>query len=497
MRGGFQCMKLLIKNGRVQQNKHDQIYFTKKNIVIEDNMITNIVDFDQPLEENFDKVIDAKDSIVIPGLVNAHLHSSDHFNKGGFDNLPLELWVPYLRPIFTGFDHSPDEIYLRTLLGAIEMIRTGTTAAIDDVVQFPALDDKNLDSIFKGYEKAGIRASITSHLLNKPLYKTIPYTEELLEEDLKTKLDVDFASEDEMASYMEDKLKKYNVDGAVQTYALAPSGPQRCSIELMTRIKQLAEKYNVPAVSHVLETKVQEVTAREFYGMSMIEYLEKNDLLYPNLNLVHTVWITDSDIERIKKYDAKVLHNPTSNLKLGSGVAPIKKLLDAGISVGIGTDNTSSNDSHNMFELMKVTGLIHKVQTPDYRKWVGAKDALKMSQIGGAQCALKDEEIGTIEVNKKADLVLLDTNNHRFIPENNIVNQLVFCENGSSVHTVIIDGEIVMEDKQIKTFDEVEVLEEVKGVMTKMFEERNVAKSQADKLFTTLEKAYFMSNEIQ
>src|SRR5690625_567351 len=158
-------MKLLIKSGTVQLNEQDKVYFVEKNIVIEGNIIKKVLDVDDPIEEEFDKVIDAKEDIVIPGLVNSHMHSSDHFNKGCFDNLPLELWVPYLRPIFNGFNHSPDEIYLRTLLGAIEMIRTGTTAAIDDVVQFPALDDKNLDSIFKGYEKAGIRASITSHLL--------------------------------------------------------------------------------------------------------------------------------------------------------------------------------------------------------------------------------------------------------------------------------------------------------------------------------------------
>src|SRR5690625_2124904 len=219
-------MKLLIKSGTVQLNEQDKVYFVEKNIVIEGNIIKKVLDVDDPIEEEFDKVIDAKEDIVIPGLVNSHMHSSDHFNKGWFDNLPLELWVPYLRPIFTGFNHSSDEIYLRTLLGAIEMIRTGTTTVIDDVVQFPAIDDENLESIFKVYDTIGIRACITSYLLNKPLYKTIPYMEELLEDNLKSKLEIDFASEDEMESYMEDKLKKYNKEGAIQTYALAPSGPQ-------------------------------------------------------------------------------------------------------------------------------------------------------------------------------------------------------------------------------------------------------------------------------
>lgn len=489
-------MKIMIKNGRIQQNKQDEIIFEDKDIVIENDIITGIFDKNEIHNQAFDKVIDAKSCIVMPGLVNAHLHSSDHFNKGGFDNLPLELWVLYLRPIFSGFNHTPDEIYLRTLLGSIEMIRTGTTSVIDDVVQFPALDEKNLDMIFKGYEKAGIRAAITSHLINKPLYKTIPFLDEYLNEELKEKLTINYASENEMLAYVEQNIHKYNKQGAVQTYALAPSGPQRCSIELMAGLKNLSEKYNLPVISHVLETKVQEVTAKEFYNMTMVEYLNEHHLLYPNLNLVHSVWVSDHDIELMKEHNSKVLHNPTSNLKLGSGIAPIKSFLDNGISVGLGTDNTSSNDSLNMFELMKITGLIHKVQDHHYDKWIGAQDALKMATIGGAECALKEDELGTIEVNKKADLIILETENHRFIPNNNYVNQVVFCENGSSVKTVLINGEVVMEDKIIKTFDEEEVLEEVKGVMSKVFEERNLSYKQAELIFDELKKAYFKSNEI-
>lgn len=489
-------MKVLIKNGKVQQFKQDEIVFEVKDIVIENEHITGIFEKNESYVDEFDKVINANDCIVMPGLVNAHLHSSDHFNKGGFDNLPLELWVLYLRPIFSGFNHSPDEIYLRTLLGSIEMIRTGTTSVIDDVVQFPALDEKNLDMIFKGYEKAGIRAAITSHLINKPLYKTVPFLEDLASPELKEKMNTNFSSENEMLSYVEDMIHKYNKEDAVQTYALAPSGPQRCSIELMAGLKSLSEKYNLPVISHVLETKVQQVTATEFYDMTMVEYLKEHDLLYPNLNLVHSVWVSEGDIDLIRESNSKVLHNPTSNLKLGSGIAPVKSFLDNGISVGLGTDNTSSNDSLNMFELMKVTGLIHKVQEPDYNKWVGAQDALKMATIGGAECALKEDEIGTIKVGKKADLIILEKENHRFIPYNNYANQVVFCENGSSVKTVLINGEIVMEDRVIQTFDEEEVLEEVKYVMSKIYKERNLSFKQAESIFDELKKAYYKSNNI-
>ncbi len=401
----------------------------------------------------------------------------------------------YLRPLYTGISLTPDEIYLRTLFGCIEMLKTGTTTIIDDIVQTPSLNEKNLEMIFKAYRKAGIRSLVTTHLVNMPMYKTIAYLDEMLDENLKQKLNSKFVPEDEILSYVEENLKKFNTNNSIQRYVLAPSGPQRCTIKLQDGLKNLSEKYNVPSICHVLETKTQYITGKEIYNKTLVEYLKDNGLLYKNLSLVHCVWVTDKDIELIADSGSRIIHNPASNLKLGSGIAPVKKFIDNNIPVGLGTDNTSSNDSLNVFELMKLTGLIHKVQYTDYKKWVGADESFRMATIEGAKCALMEDEIGTIELDKKADLVLLDIRNERFIPSNNYLNQIVYAENGSSVKTVMINGQVVVENGTIISFNEKEVLDEVTNLMPKVFKERKLAYEQAKDVSDKFKEAYFRAHE--
>ena len=488
-------MNILIKNGLVHKFIDGKSYFEKRNIVIKDDKIDTLMVNEKEYSKDINKIIDASNCIIIPGLVNAHLHSHDHFNKGAFEKLPLEIWMLYLRPFFKGIRLTPDEIYIRTLCGCIEMLKTGTTTIIDDIVQNPPLDEENLEMIMKAYKKSGIRANVTTHLGNKPIYETIPYLENAFSEKLKNEINKNVVPEKEILLYLEKNLKKYNTSNSLVRYVLAPSAPQRCTLSLMEGIKNLSVKYNVPSICHVLETKVQNVTGKIFFNKTLVEYLEDNDLLYPNLSLVHSVWVVDNDIEIIKEKGCKVIHNPASNLKLGSGVAPIRKFLDKSITVSLGTDNTSSNDSLNMFETMKLTGLIHNVQYADYNKWIGANEAFKMATVEGAKSALLENEIGSIEKNKKADLVILNINNERFIPTNNLVNHLVYAENGSSVKAVIIDGKIVVEDGNITTFNEKDILDEVKKIMPKIYSERKTAFEESIEVIDQIKEAYFKSHQ--
>jgi len=439
-------MNILIKNALVHQFREGKSYFKNGNIFIEDDIIKHLMIDETKIQKRIDKVIDAKNYLVIPGLINAHLHSHDHFNKGAFEKLPLEIWMLYIRPFFKGINLTPDEIYVRTLCGCVEMLKTGTTTIIDDIVQNPNLDEKNLEMIIKAYEKSGMRANVTTHLINKPIYKTIPFLENLFNSELKEKINVKLESESDIISYLEKNLKKYNSKNSIVRYVLAPSGPQRCTLNLMEGIKKLSVKYNVPSICHLLETKVQNVAGEIFFNKTLVDYLEDNNLLYPNLSLVHSVWVNENDIEIIKRRDCKVIHNPTSNLKLCSGIAPIRKFLDKNITISLGTDNLSANDSLNMFEVMKITGLIHNIQYTDYQKGIGANEVFNMATIEGAKSVLSADEIGTIEINKKADIVIIDINNQRYIPTNNLINHLVYSENGSSVKTVIINGKIVVEE---------------------------------------------------
>jgi len=483
-------LKILIKNAQVHQFRDKESFFKLNNIVIDGEEIVYIGN-DIDSYDCFDKVIDAENCIVIPGLVNAHLHSHDHFNKGSVDNLPLELYLLYLRPLYSGIKASYDEIYLRTLYGCIEMLKTGTTTIIDDVILSPFLDDKALEAVMRAYETAGMRGYVAGHILNKPIYEAVPYLNDLVDDEVREKINSEFPSEDEILSYIETQINKYNTSKSIIKYAMAPSGPQRCSIELMKGIRRLSEKYNVPAVSHVLESKIQNSTGEILYGKSLIEYLADNDLLYPNFSSIHSVWVSDKDIELLRKNNCKVAHNPGSNLKLGSGIAPTRKFLDKDVTVSLGTDNISANDSINMFEAMKLTGLIHKLNELDFERWIGAQEAFKMATIDGAKSALMDDIVGSLEVNKKADLVILDTDNERFIPSGDYINSLVFAENGSSIKTVMINGKIVVENNKITTFDEREVLQEVKALMPRFEKERKLAKEQAKDLHYSIKEAYF------
>lgn len=485
-------MRYLIKNGLVLAKDITKGFY-KANIAVDGDIISFIGSAVPTCQ--FDEVIDAQDCIVIPGLVNAHLHSHDHFNKCGFDNLPLELWMTLLRPFFSGILATKDEIYLRTLYGCIEMLKTGTTAIIDDIVQTPYNDEEKLDAIMRAYKKAGIRASVTSHIGNKPIEDTIPYLKEGYAKYGFVNSSNKQPDAKDIIAYAKSKLNKYNTPGAVQRYAVAPSGPQRCTDELITGLTDLAKTFRVPAVIHTLETYTQKKAGDYFFKKTLVRRLYDLGALNEYVNLIHCVWVTDDDIELIRKTGAKIVHNPSSNLKLGSGIAPVRKFINAGIPVGIGTDNTSSNDSINLFFEMRASGLIHKIFTKDYKKWVGANEALQMGTIGGAECAGLDKEIGTIEAGKKADLVVLETKNEKYMPLNDYVKHLVFAENGSSVKHVFINGDMVLKDKKIMTFDEREVIDEISSLLPKIHSEQEQALKEASELMKCLEYAYERANE--
>ena len=289
---GCKDVKYLIKDGLVLSSKISNGFY-KSHVLIEDDVISYIGQSIPATQ--VDRVIEAKDCLVIPGLVNAHLHSADHFNKGKFDNLPLELWMPLLRPFYSGIGISKDDIYLRTLFGCIEMLKTGTTCIIDDVVQSPFDDEEKLDAIMQAYKKAGIRAYVTTHVSDKSIEDTIPY---LKEQFSYYNINAPQPSDTEdIISYVESKLKKYNVNGAVQKYAVAPSGPQRCTDELLVSLSNLSLKYKVPAVCHTLETYVQKKTGDYFYNKTLVKRLYDLKAINQYSNLIHCVWVTDEDIE--------------------------------------------------------------------------------------------------------------------------------------------------------------------------------------------------------
>lgn len=480
-------MKILIKGGTVLLGAE---YLPEKtDIYIEDH---DIVEIGKHLQREADEVIDAGEQLIIPGLVNAHLHSDENLFKGQFDNLPLELWMLYTYPTLMYGPFSKRLIYLRTMLGAIEMVKHGVTLVQDDVSEYPKATLEGTDAVMEAYSDIGMRASVTTNLCDKQWKDKLPYLSELLPQDIK---DVypPAADKEELYALIEEMVKKWHKPGGMTNVVLAPVAPQRCTDEFFQGMYRLGEKYDLPIHTHVLETKMQQVTGTEFYQSSLIEHMDKLGVLSDRTTIVHAVWLTDHDIERIAKAGAVVVHNPASNLKLGSGIMPYARLKEAGVTIALGSDGMSSNDNQSIFEAMKLCALLHKVTTPDYSKWPEALDVFKAATFGGAKSARRSDHVGIIAEHMRADLVFLDMNTTAFTPRNDLIKHLVYCENGSSIVRVMINGKTIVKDNEILTVDEKGLLRELNDGMEEFRKEYVKTKEWADKLFPYVDQVYWKS----
>lgn len=411
-----------------------------------------------------DRVIEARDRLVIPGLVNAHLHSHNNYFRGCFDSLPLDLCVLQVWNVGASTEAArltPRQIYARALLGCAEMLRTGTTTALDDVNLYPALDEASVAAVVRAYEDSGMRAIVAPHVFDVPYHRTVPFVADLLPADLRRALD-DAPVPDVGATVeiVRACAKRWGPAGRRVRLGIGPSGPQRCTPRLLTAMLAAAEELDLPVYIHALETRTQAAFARLTHGQTLIEYLRDVGALGPRVSIGHAVWVTPADVELLAATGTNVSHNPVSNLKLGSGIAPVARLLAAGVNVALGTDGVMSNDSLNLFESMKLAALLHKVREPEPEHWLGAREALRMATAGGARAARADG-LGAIAVGRPADLVLLDLRRAGFAPRNNLLHQVVYADAAAAVDTVLVDGRVVVEGGRVLTVDEAAVAAEV------------------------------------
>lgn len=408
------------------------------------------------------QILDARGKLVMPGLVNAHTHSSETFLRGRYERMPLEIWLLSAYPLLMNDPIGERLLYLRSLLLAMESLRNGVTTLCDDFFDPPRHDLDRLATVFRAYDDAGIRANVSSAAMNVHTLDALPFARELMPEKLQVLLD--FGPPMTAQAYMDycrsafDRL--HGTSGRVN-FMIAPSAPQRCTADLMAGCMDLAVEKQVPFHTHVLETKTQGVTGPVLYGKSLIAYLSDLGLLKRNTTIAHSVWVSDEDIRLMGEAGVSVAHNAVSNLKLGAGFAPIRRLLDAGVTIGLGTDGVSSNDTSRIFDVMRVAGLVHSAAGPDYERWLKADEILTMATIGGARTAMVEHVTGSLDIGKSADLLVLDLRRYPFTPLNDIAKHLVYSENGSSIETVMVAGRIVMQDGRLTTVDEEAVFDEI------------------------------------
>lgn len=396
-------------------------------------------------------VVNGRDKLVIPGLVNAHYHSHDVLSRGMFEDIPLELWIalailPPTRLL------SAREVRLRTLLGAIECLRNGITTVQDMVGCGPGAE-QHVETIIAAYQEVGIRCVLSLQVGNRSAVDCLPGVRESLPAHLLPLLANAASDVPRIIDFVAAPL--VSPPRARLHWAIAPGSPQRCTFELLAGLAELANRYDLPVVTHVNESKLQVYLARDLYrhyGGSPLDYLDAAGLLNSGLCMAHCVWLNDEEIARAAKANAAIVTNPVSNLKLKNGIAPLRKFRQAGIRLAIGCDNVSAGDAQNVFEAMK---LVCNLSAGKGTRPSGfsAVDAMAMATSGGAAILGLGDAIGSIAVGKAADLVLIDLSEPAYLPLNNAVRQLVYSESGRGVHTVIVDGAIVVDDRRMTTVD--------------------------------------------
>jgi 5-methylthioadenosine/S-adenosylhomocysteine deaminase len=406
-------------------------------------------------------VTDGHGLLATPGWINGHTHSHEGFHKGRYDNVPLELWMNNVRPL-QPLPWTPRRVYLRTLIGAIDALRSGTTTICDDMNASPVLEPELVEAAMQAYEDLGIRALVGITLFDKPFFRALPFVEEEFDPGLLQSLDATRATPaGEYLAYAETLARNRHPRRSRVGYLATPSAPQRCTPEFLLQVRDLADRHALPLITHVQETRLQVVTGQVLYGCSMVEHLHRIGFLKPGTSLIHGVWLTPLDIERLAASGASVQHNPQSNLKLGSGIAPVAAMLAGGVNLSLGTDGCGSIEHTSMLKAMQSMALIHKVRGDDYARWVGADDAFRAATTGGAKALGLDDMLGQLRPGLRADISLWRTDTIPFTPLNDALRQLVFNEGGSSLAAVFVDGEQVMQDGRLTRIDEAALMAEI------------------------------------
>jgi 5-methylthioadenosine/S-adenosylhomocysteine deaminase len=433
----------------------------RKDIVVSDGKIAAVTKSAETTNERA-AVIDGRNKLVIPGLINAHYHSHDVLSRGMFEDIPLEVWIalailPPTRKL------TAREVRLRTLLGAIDCLRNGITT-VQDMLGCGPGSEEHVEAAIKAYDEVGIRCVLGLQVGNRPPIDCLPGIRSHLPDDLVPLLSGSPPAVRQILDFVSAPLSTKSSDR--MTFAIAPGSPQRCTFELMSGLAALSARHDLPLVTHVNESKLQIFLARELYadlGGSPLDFLQAAGALDGRLCMAHGIWFSDDEIDRIAEAGAAVATCPTSNLKLKNGVAPLRKLKQVGVRLALGADNTSAGDAQNVFEAMKLVCNLSagKDTAPST---LLAHDALAMATTGGADVLGLKDKLGKIEVGMNADLTLLDMSDPSYVPLNDAVRQVVYCETGRGVHTVIVDGNIVVADRKLMTVDYDALLEEAREV---------------------------------
>ena len=398
-----------------------------------------------------DLVLDASKRAVLPGFVNTHTHLWQSLMKGCADNEPLQEWtknqlIPMLYVRHQRFLKGNFEgDYYSALMACIESIRFGSTTIL-------GMDGLN-PRICEAFQQIGIRGIHAFQMADQ----WVP--EEVLQ------------PREEQVAYAEKIYRRWHnaSSGRIKTF-FGPATPYICSKNYLKEIKDMATQWNIPIQIHIAEAPYEVELIKKEQGITPIKYLESIGILELKTIAVHCIWLTEEEKNLLKKYDVSVSHNPESNMKMGSGVMDLPWMLRKGINVALATDGAASNDNLNMLGAIRNTSLLHRLIHKD-PAIISSPTVLRMATINGARALGLEQEIGSIERGKRADIILIDLSKPHTRLLGKVENMLVHCSLGSDVETVIIDGKIVMKNRTILTVDEEHVMKKAESIKSEYLEE--------------------------
>ena len=425
-------MRTLVTNAYVLDMVGEVPNIEKKDILIENNIIKKI-EKDIDKEINVDEKINAKNMLVMPGLVNTHTHLAMSIFRGYKTDKKLMDWLE--NAIFPVEDKlKPEDIYWNSYLSCLEMIKSGTTTCNDMYLGM----NKTLEAI----NDTGLRAVVAWCIKDDSIKDKVEQTREY--------------------------AKRYNNDenGKIRIYVSADA-PHTCNPDTIKLCVDLAKELNTRIHIHLAETIDEETKIKSRYDKRSTEYLNDLEVFDVPVVLAHGIYVSDSDIEILKKIKGGISHNPISNCKLSSGICDVVKLRKNGINIGLGTDGIGSTTTMDMFEEMKTAAYLQKVNTMEPSS-ISAYDILKMATIEGAKVLGMENEIGSLEPGKKADMIFIKTDKLHMCPANDVCANLVYSSNGADVESVMIDGKVIMQNRKMLNLDEKQVMRQVKKIAKRL-----------------------------
>jgi cytosine/adenosine deaminase-related metal-dependent hydrolase len=406
------------------------------------------------------KRIDASGMLVIPGFCNAHTHTHNVLARGLFDTGRLEQLINIQPP--ASKNRSAEDTYWAASLNALSNVKSGVTSVCEQFFSLPEVSLDHVDAVVRAYSDIGLRATVAPLLADRPLWPLLPGLLGSLPQELKSAVDRRSPAKVSLETVEESVRRWHGSESRRVSVAVSPSIPLLCSDQLLEGCADIAARFEVNEYIHVSESHVQAALSFQQYGHGIVEHLARIGTLSERSVLAHCVWLTDREIELVAEARAVVVHNPSSNMRLGSGTARVQRILDAGATVALGTDGVACSDHQSIFEVMRLAAIASRIRTVDQTKWLSAADVFPLATSSAFRAISPTGPIvGAIAVGAKADLTLIRRDVPFLHPDNDRIVQLVLAGSEASVDTVLVDGEVVLSGGRATKVDEARIYDEV------------------------------------